>query len=158
MNGERVGKFHCVIEEKFRALTPAERIKVLDSEKAMSALIESAIEGAKVTRIEIVNLAPGVGMVWQPAREFMRETTVAPNTPPKLAEFMLVLLAKSAQREAALGDLNELFEADCAKLGCSRAARIYWARALRSAWPLLRRAISRALRWATVVALLKRLI
>jgi hypothetical protein len=41
--------------------------------------------------------------------------------------------------------------------GRGRAARLYWARTLRSLGPLLWRAIAKALRWGVVLAALRRL-
>jgi hypothetical protein len=77
--------------------------------------------------------------------------------PPKFAEFLLTALATTHQAEAAIGDLNERFADERQKLGRQRAARLYWARALRSLWPLLRRAIGKALRWGAVIAAMRRL-
>jgi hypothetical protein len=56
-----------------------------------------------------------------------------------------------------LGDLDEFFEQDCDGLGPERARDRYWGRALRSLWPLLRRAASRLVRWGSVVELARRL-
>src|ERR1043166_121643 len=72
--------------------------------------------------------------------------------PPCIPEFLLVLMATTAQREAAVGDLNEMFERDCETWGQSRAERLYWAGAIRSLWPLLLRAMGRAVKWATIVS------
>jgi hypothetical protein len=77
--------------------------------------------------------------------------------PPTLAEFLLTALATSRQAEAVTGDLNERFTDDCEKLGRPRAVRLYWARTLRSLWPLLRRAIGKALKWGAVIAAVRRL-
>src|SRR5262245_65220841 len=38
-------------------------------------------------------------------------------TPPRVPEFMLALLASTAQQEGALGDLNERFDRDCEAYG-----------------------------------------
>jgi len=43
------------------------------------------------------------------------------------------------------------------KLGRPRAVRLYWARTLRSLWPLLRRAIGKALKWGVLIATVRRL-
>ncbi len=56
-----------------------------------------------------------------------------------------------------MGDLNERFTRDCEKLGGPRAVRLYWARTLRSLWPLLRRASAKVLRWGAVIAAVRRL-
>jgi hypothetical protein len=56
-----------------------------------------------------------------------------------------------------IGALNERFIRDCEKLGRPRAVRLYWARTLRSLWPLLRRAIGKALKWGAVIATVRRL-
>ena len=75
---------------------------------------------------------------------------------PGIAEFLLTALATSSHAEAAIGDLNERFAGECKKSGRRRAVRLYWARTLRSLWPLLRRAIGRALKWGVVIATVRR--
>jgi hypothetical protein len=77
--------------------------------------------------------------------------------PPKLAEFLLTLFATSHHADAAIGDLNERFTDECEKLGRPRAVRLYRARTLQSLWPLLRRAIGKALKWGAVIAAVRRL-
>ena len=69
-----------------------------------------------------------------------------------MAEFLLTALATTRTVEAMIGDLNEHFTRDCEELGQHRAVRLYWARALRALWPLLRRAIGKALKWGAVIA------
>jgi hypothetical protein len=83
----------------------------------------------------------------------------APNKlePPKIAEFLLTALAANRQAEAMTGDLNERFADECEKFGRQRAVRLYWARTLRSLWPLLKRAIGKALKWGAVIAAVRRL-
>jgi len=78
-----------------------------------------------------------------------------PN-PPKFAEFLLAALATPCRADAAIGDLNEHFTRDCNEFGRDRAVRLYSARTLRSLWPLLRRAIVKALKWGAVLATVKR--
>ena len=72
--------------------------------------------------------------------------------PPKVAEFLLTALATTPRANAMNGDLNEHFTRDCEKLGRRRAVRLYWARTLRSLWPLLVRAIGRAVKWGALIA------
>jgi hypothetical protein len=79
------------------------------------------------------------------------------NSPPGMAEFLLTLFATTPRAEAAIGDLNERFADECKKLGRQRALRLYWARTLRSLWPLLRRAIGKMLKWGVVIATVRRL-
>jgi hypothetical protein len=74
-----------------------------------------------------------------------------------MAEFLLTLFATTPRAEAAIGDLNERFADECKKLGRQRALRLYWARTLRSLWPLLRRAIGKMLKWGVVIATVRRL-
>jgi hypothetical protein len=81
----------------------------------------------------------------------------AHDSPPKLAEFLLTALATTRAAEAMIGDLNERFADECKKFGRDRAVRLYWARTLRSLWPLLRRAIGKALKWGAVIAAARRL-
>jgi len=86
------------------------------------------------------------------------DAAVPPNDcdPPRIAESLLTVFATSSRAEAAIGDLNERFADECKKLGQRRAVRLYWARTLRSLWPLLRLAIGRALKWGAVVATVRR--
>jgi hypothetical protein len=77
--------------------------------------------------------------------------------PPRFAEFLLAALASSAFAEAAIGDLNERFCAECERLGERRAVRLYRARTLRSFWPLLRRAIGKAIKWGVAIDAARRL-
>jgi hypothetical protein len=77
--------------------------------------------------------------------------------PPKIAEFLLTALATARHAESAIGDLNERFADECQKLGRDRAVRLYWARTLRSLWPLLWRAMGKAVKWGAVIAALRRL-
>jgi hypothetical protein len=74
-----------------------------------------------------------------------------PVEPPRLAEFGLSLFLKGDKADALTGDLNERFEQDCQRYGAKRARRIYWGRALRSLWPLLRRAAARAIKWGVII-------
>jgi hypothetical protein len=87
------------------------------------------------------------------------QVVTAPNKfdPPKIAEFLLTALATTRHAESAVGDLNERFTTECEKFGRTRAVRLYWARTLRSLWPLFRRAIAKALRWGAVLAMVRRL-
>ena len=77
--------------------------------------------------------------------------------PPQIAEFLLTVFASSSRAEAAIGDLNERFAGECREMGRRRAVRLYWARTLRSMWPLLRRATGKALKWGAVIAAMRRL-
>src|SRR5229473_3743494 len=81
-----------------------------------------------------------------------RPLRLADTAPPKFAEFLLTALATARAAEAMIGDLNERFADECQKFGPRRAVRLYWARTLRSLWPLLMRAIARALRRNAVIA------
>ncbi len=76
---------------------------------------------------------------------------------PKIAEFLLTMILQSSRADAVIGDLNEYFTRECKEFGRDRAVRLYWARTLRSLWPLLRRAIGKALKWGAVIATMRRL-
>jgi hypothetical protein len=76
--------------------------------------------------------------------------------PPKIAEFLLIALLSRARADGVTGDLNERFTRDCDDLGRRRAIWQYWARTLRSLWPLLWRAMSKALKWGAVIDALRR--
>jgi hypothetical protein len=78
------------------------------------------------------------------------------RVPPKIAEFCLALFLSKARGEAMIGDLSERFEQDCQQFGPERARRLYWGRALRSLWPLLRRTFARAIKWGVVVESMRR--
>jgi hypothetical protein len=113
--------------------------------------VDVLIEG-NVDRLYLVALE-------HPPKKSLKSPDVpAPPAPPWIAEFVLTLLANTAQREGALGDLSERFQSDCEVLGTSRAARLYWARCARSVWPLLRSAIGRGLKWTAILAFLKRIV
>jgi predicted DNA-binding protein (UPF0251 family) len=70
--------------------------------------------------------------------------------PPRLAEFLLTLVMPPSRADAVTGDLNEHFARDYKELGRRRAVRLYWARTLPSLWPLLRRAIGKAMKWGAI--------
>jgi hypothetical protein len=86
-----------------------------------------------------------------------RRGSMRRDDPPQIAEFLLTALASSSHAEAAIGDLNERFTSECQQLGERRAARLYWARTLRSLWPLLVRVCGKALKWGAVIATVRRL-
>jgi hypothetical protein len=77
--------------------------------------------------------------------------------PPKIAEFLLIAFATTRYAAHVVGDRNEVFARECKELGRDRAVKRYWANTLRSLWPLLTRAIERALKWGYVIAALRRL-
>jgi hypothetical protein len=82
--------------------------------------------------------------------------TTEPNEldPPNFAEFLLIAFSSLSRGDAMIGDLNEHFDRECEKLGRRRAVWRYWARTLRSLWPLLWR---KAVKWGALIAALKRL-
>jgi hypothetical protein len=94
---------------------------------------------------------------WQTNKVQSGITAPDNREPPRIAEFLLTALATTPRAESMVGDLNERFADECKKLGRDSAVRLYWARTLRSLWPLLRRAIGKALKWGAVVAALRRL-
>lgn len=71
--------------------------------------------------------------------------------PPKLAQFLLVLFLDRRHVDGLIGDLAEQFERDCRRYDADYARRRYWAETLRSLWPLLRRAMARAIKWVAVL-------
>jgi hypothetical protein len=73
--------------------------------------------------------------------------------PPRLAEFLLTLFANSEHGESACGDLNERYSREHEAFGTLRAKRLYWARALRSLWPLLCRVVGRAVKWGVILSI-----
>jgi hypothetical protein len=79
-----------------------------------------------------------------------------PVEPPRAAEFCLSLFLSGDKADALIGDLNERFEQDCERYCVKRAKLIYWARTLRSLWPLLRRAAARAIKWGVMIDSVRR--
>ncbi|WP_398482296.1 permease prefix domain 2-containing transporter [Tardiphaga sp.] len=55
--------------------------------------------------------------------------------PPALAEAILQWFSPKASCEATLGDLQELFEIDVARLGPAHARRLYWIRVAKNVGP-----------------------
>jgi hypothetical protein len=77
--------------------------------------------------------------------------------PPKFAEFLLIAFAPRGRANPMIGDRNEVFTRECVELGRYRAARRYWAETLYSLWPLLWRAVGKAVKWGALIAAFKRL-
>jgi hypothetical protein len=80
-----------------------------------------------------------------------------PTDPRWFADFLLIMFLKPSHIASAIGDLREHFDRDCRYLGRRRAIWLYWRRTFDSLWPLLRRAIGKALRWGAVIAAVRRL-
>jgi hypothetical protein len=76
--------------------------------------------------------------------------------PPWIAEFLLQLCARTKHQKAALGDLTQTFNRNCAQRGRERATRLYWAEALQSLLPLLLRMVGRIVKWAAILEAIKR--
>jgi hypothetical protein len=76
--------------------------------------------------------------------------------PPKIAEFCLGLFLSNAKSAGMIGDLSEQFAQDCQQIGERRARRVYWARTMRSLWPLFRRMAARTVRWGVVIETVRR--
>jgi len=63
------------------------------------------------------------------------------NRPPVNAEYVLYLLLSKDEKEAAIGDLNELHGRILVRFNKRRADIWYYKQVVGSLWPLLRRAI-----------------
>lgn len=63
------------------------------------------------------------------------EAVVEPKGPPRFAEFLFQLLAPKRTVKAQVGDLQELFDKNCARFGKRRARLMYWAQVLRAVGP-----------------------
>jgi hypothetical protein len=74
--------------------------------------------------------------------------------PPKFAEFVLRMCATSIRDDAEWGCMIERFANNCAKLGSARATRLYRADVL----GYMLRQLPRALKWAALIKVFKRLI
>jgi hypothetical protein len=94
---------------------------------------------------------------WRPEFEETRPA-VAPrkSEPPIIAESLLIMFAPARRADHVIGDLEERFTRECEELGRRRAVCRYWARTLHSLWPLLRRAIGKALKWGAVIDTVRR--
>jgi hypothetical protein len=79
------------------------------------------------------------------------------HEPPWFADFLLIMFLKPSHIAAAIGDLREPFDRECRCLGRRRAVWLYWRRTFNSLWPLLRRAIGKAVKWGAVIAMVKRI-
>ena len=84
---------------------------------------------------------------------------VAPDNhePPWFADLLLTMLLRPSHVAAAIGDLREHFDRECRCLGPRHAIWLYRRRTFDSLWPLLRRAIAKALKWGAVIAAVRRL-
>jgi len=60
-----------------------------------------------------------------------------PTSPPPLAELIISCLAPENTAQAQLGDLQEMFENNVARLGEQQARRKYWMQVVSSLGPLL---------------------
>jgi hypothetical protein len=69
--------------------------------------------------------------------------------PPAIAEFLLELFLR--HKEGIVGDLRERYRREYRSLGRKRAQRRYWAECARTVMPLLRRALSKAIRWGVLI-------
>jgi hypothetical protein len=70
---------------------------------------------------------------------FVTETVL----PPKGAEALLMVVARSSLREALVGDMEQRFFENCVKFGLTRANRLYWVETLHSVSPLIWQAAKR---------------
>jgi hypothetical protein len=79
------------------------------------------------------------------------------HRPPRWAGFLFTVFAKSPDAaDAAIGCMHERFVRDCAKYGVRHATFYCWAGTVHSLWPLFRRAIGRAVKWAAIISAVKR--
>lgn len=90
-------------------------------------------------------------------RMLLNEMRPAVAEPPKAAEFCLALFLDKTKGDALIGDLSERFDMDCARFGAKRARRLYWGRALKSLWPLMRRLAARAIKLGVVIEYVRRI-
>ena len=101
------------------------------------------------TLIKPVGLTVASPVLGQPDLAVRSKDAQAPNG---LLEFLLLFCA-SQHELARFGDINELFEPECARLGRARANWRYWAQALRILLSALARA---AMKLAVIIAALTR--
>ena len=79
------------------------------------------------------------------ADEYAELSGSASHRPPKFADFLLRVFARSKYARAAVGDIEERFADDCVKLGYSRAKLHYWAETVQFIWHMGRRYFGRVL-------------
>lgn len=120
-----------------------------------SAALLSALV-ANATVLKPVGLTVASPVLGQPDLVVHSSTDAQAPNPPPIPDFLFRLFAKSKRDQAAVGDINELYERDCVNFGRARAGRLYWAGTLRFLWPLLVRTISRAMKLAVIIDALKR--
>ena len=65
--------------------------------------------------------------------------------PPPLAEFILAAITKPSHREGLLQCEEEVFRRNLIRKGAKRARYLYWSGMLWNVWPLMGRALRRAL-------------
>jgi len=58
------------------------------------------------------------------------------SSPPRLAKFVVALLAPESSAQAQLGDYEEMFAKNVARIGVGKAKQIYWLQVLASLRPL----------------------
>jgi hypothetical protein len=83
--------------------------------------------------------------------EFVRRSRITDKGPPRLAEFLLCIFARTKDIEALMGDFEELFERDCTSGTHRRAVIRYWARVIRSVGPQMWQAVKRV-GWLGLIA------
>lgn len=64
-------------------------------------------------------------------------------SPPQLAEALFSMLAPKKTVQHLLGDMQEIFEKNCARFGKARAKRLYWTQVLRAIGPGLWRRVKK---------------
>jgi hypothetical protein len=141
-----------VVESRGRNELPAYHV-VVEIKKYPAALIAEGNADRVLLNSMVEHLTKANELLGEMEMVEPEQATV---DPPGFAEFLLTALLKPAHADAVTGDLNERFTRDCEELGRRRAVWRYWARTLYSLWPLLRRAIGKAVKWGVVIDTVRR--
>jgi len=78
------------------------------------------------------------------------------TSPPRTAEYLLLLLLRAQDAEAMAGDLEERYPTIASKFGHRQARLWYWSQTIRSLWPLMRAAIARVSKVAAIIEIVRR--
>lgn len=105
--------------------------------RTMKSILEGILED-RALQGEHAKLVHRIRELTDAAASF--EATTEADThrsPPFLAEYLISFLAPEKSAQAQLGDLQELFEKNVARIGERQARRKYWVEVARSFGPLL---------------------
>lgn len=116
-------------DEWFHHLRPAEREANEELERRAKALMQAGVI-VRAFHTDTSHFGPDdVGLV---TSRFGEADGISPESPPKVAEFLLRLFVASRDVDVVVGDLEEQYHKDMTKVGALRARRKYYTEAARS--------------------------